>query len=304
MDTKYRYSLYEKLTHDITHEQASLLEQDGFVFNNKMHTWDKYESVFEAKTFYHLEYKTFAEVEVPVHEYEISEINNNIFRVAYIQKKPSWLFGWFKSFLHIRTKEENVSDSRFNELLNLQAEGDITWLEKVITPKMSKKRIHLTEKEAAEYLNSSNPIKLINKNIWTKKEKRELFWETTIKSEEYNDFMVNKEEIGRREEIRQVEINKVLVDQREVAEIDIPWYIPGVWSRMSNHHEWTLANFKAKVRIKYISWFNPLDPEFISRKDLEEQIIEIIENEHPNTVYIREREDMLDGFKIEKSRIG
>gem|GEM_PF-6068300 len=49
--------------------------------------------------------------------------------------------------------------------------------------------------------------------------------------------MVDKEEIGRREESRQIEINKVLVDQREVAEIDIPWYIPGVWSRMSNHHE-------------------------------------------------------------------
>lgn len=70
---------------------------------------------------------------------------------------------------------------------------------------------------------------------------------------------------------------------------------------MWNHQFWTIAEFSCEVVIKYISGFNPFDKKYFNKEDIREGVIDIIENEHYNTKFIREREDRRDWFKIEKT---
>lgn len=88
-----------------------------------MKTWDKYEEEYEEEIFVDAEYMEEREEEVQLNEYEIQSVNNNVYKVSYVDKrKQKGFFGFFRKVFSMRTKEERVTDDRFEELLSFQAE--------------------------------------------------------------------------------------------------------------------------------------------------------------------------------------
>ena len=108
----------------------------------------------------------------------------------------------------------------------------------------------------------------------------------------------------RSEEIEEEVIyEKIVVERRKAMSTNIYFYVPWIWSRSWNHKDGTIAEFSCDVEIIYLSWFNPLNSRYLNKKELQEEIIDIIEEEHPNTIYIRERNDGKDGYNIESSKV-
>lgn len=65
-------------------KQGERLVALGFRQNEELKTWDRYKERYEEKHFFDLEYSHEVEVNVPTSEYEIQEIDNEAFRVTYI----------------------------------------------------------------------------------------------------------------------------------------------------------------------------------------------------------------------------
>jgi len=92
---------------------------------------------------------------------------------------------------------------------------------------------------------------------------------------------------------------KIVIDRRIKMQNTLNYYVPWIWSQNWAHEYGSKAEFSCQVNINFISWFNPIDPEFFDEKIVKERVIEIINHEHPTTAYIREREDNMDWFNIE-----
>lgn len=161
----YFYPLPEHITLDFSDEQSKRLEAAGFAYNESTKSLEKYREEWAERALVDVEYEVLVPAEMPTHEYEVQGVSENVYRVSYLESRPSGFFGFFKKLLHFRTKEEGVSDSRFEELLEMQADGRISELEKTITPKLVKKRVTMTEKEFMAYLEGGKSARLVTKNV-------------------------------------------------------------------------------------------------------------------------------------------
>lgn len=298
----YNYQLQQTVSRDLIPIQQKIIEEDGFVYNEKLKTWDKYDIKYEEKVIVEVQYKTEIFDDVPLNEYSIKEVDNNVYNVKYYTSSDYNSFFWFfKRMFKRKQMEIWVDDRRYQQLLDMLSLWEIFELEKIITPTVVSRRVQLTEKEFLEYYNQGENIDIIKKWAWVKKEGVTIYGEMTIEEKDYEEKMKGKTMIDRKDHTERYMVDKQLSNQRALSEYNYQYYLPWVWSRASNHVRWTLANFVCKVSIKYITGFDPLDPKFINLEDIKKDIIDIIKSEHKNSQYIQERSDLKDGFSFERS---
>lgn len=299
----YRYRLPETVDVDISKGQKERLEAAGFAFNESTQSMERYREEWAERVLVDVTYEVEVPAEVPTHEYEVQAVDDKVYRVSYYEARPSGFFGFFKKLLHIRNKEEDVSDSRFDELLELQAEGKVSGLEKTITPKLVKRKVEMTEKEFMAYLEGGKSAKLVRKNAGTKVENVTRTGEATVKLEDFAEFAEGKRIVEEERRTEKYLKDKVLVDIRRPIETTIKFYQPGVWSHGRNHMEGSHAEFEATVRIRYMSGESPFDPDFFDRDGIAAGVETLIERYHPSAEHIRKRTDGRNGYEIEKQHI-
>lgn len=78
--TQYTYHLGSRIEKNIVSCQSTKLLSDGYVYNAKLATWDKYESVYDEIVYLDLTYLQDIEVEVPVSRY----LKHHTYTVDYI----------------------------------------------------------------------------------------------------------------------------------------------------------------------------------------------------------------------------
>ena len=304
---KYSYPLDQSIVLDYSTEQWEELLSQGYVFNESEKTYDLYEEKIEEREYVDFTYSELVSVESELREYQISE-QKKVINVKYkIVQQTEGLLGFFKkafnSFFY--KTEENINKSREDELDLLLEGWEIRDLQKIEVIKLIQVRKILTDKEIEELRNKWMKYSFI-RNTWEKRnEKISITKEkTSIPIDEYQSEYENTYDCNIFNRYKKKEIvEKLVVDRRIEMQTIINYYIPGVWSRSWNHKEGTIAEFSCQIIISYISWFNAFDTKFFNKKEVKESIIDIIEKEHPNTIYIRDRVDKKDGFEIENTEI-
>lgn len=303
MSWKYSYNLKDTVEIDISEDQAEELTQKGYLYNSSANTYDMYEEIYKKIPYISFEYIEEKEVEVPVVEVEVYE-TKKVKNVSY-KEKEKWFFGWFKNIAQkfFPKKESNVSEERIQELEIMVSKWEISDLEiqeKVESVKTVKK---VTQKEMLKLSEEKMPFTFLRQTREKKLEKQEIIYSEECSLEDYDNLYSEKKVISEEKYEKKVLEEKIVVDRRRTMTITQVFYIPGVWSKIYNHTDGTKASFNCKVIIKYLSWFNPYDSQYVDIEEIKEDVIKIIEDEHFNAQYIRAREDWLDGFNMEDSKI-
>lgn len=300
----YEYNLSDIVKCDFREEQKSDLIEKGYVFNEQDKTYDLYEEKFSEELFFDIMYKKEVVVNSPLSEYEIYTTKKT-FDVSYkILKKEKWFTGFFKNLYNrfISKKENDVDVRRLEELDLLISRWEIKDLKKIENISWTTEVRELTDAEISELKNKWVKHAFVKLLESTKEETTyEKVTLEKIREEDLNTKYDSVEKEVLREYKEEVLVEKIVVERRVEMENTLNYYVPGIWSKNWSHEHWSKANFTCKVVIEFISWFSPTDPKFFDAKSIKENVIDIINKEHPNTVYIREREDNLDWFNLEQS---
>lgn len=295
----YNYNLRSEVKEDISDRQAQELEEKGFIYNPSAQTYDLYEEVKAKRKIYTIEYYEEKEVDVPLVKIEVYE-TKKIKEVEYKVVEKSGIIGFFKKFTQklFPKKEVNVSDERIKELELQMAKGEIYDLS--IKEKMTSQKT--VQKVTQSYMNSLDiPFSFLWKTSETQKEIQKTLRTVDISEEElieYEDKEIVSEEMYEEEYVKE----KLIVERRRKLTITQDLYIPGIWSKDYNHPSGTKASFVGTLEITYLSGYNPYDERYVDLSDIKERLIKIIESEHGNAWYIRQRNDHQDGFNIEESK--
>lgn len=300
MAGRYNYNLHDTVEVDISEDQASELIQKWYVFNPEANTYDKYEEKYKKVPYISFEYIEEKEVAAPVVEIEVYE-TKKIKNVSY-KKKEVWFFWWFKNITQnfFPKKENNVSEERITQLEIMVSKWEIFNLE--IQEKIESLRV-IKKISKKEMLEMKIPFTFLRETKETKLEKQEVIHSEECDIEEFMEKYSEKEIVSEERFEKRILEEKIVVDRRKTLTVTQVFYIPGIWSMMYNHTEGTKASFNGRVEIKYISGFNPYDPQYIDIEEVKEDVIKIIWDEHFNAQYIRTREDWLDWFNIEETRV-
>lgn len=296
----YEYALKNSIKKDISTFQEQELLDDWYLYNEKEKTYDLYEEVKEKFTYVDFQYIDEIEMDVFLSEVEVYE-TGKVKNVSY-KKKEKWILWFFKNIAQkfFPIKELNVSEERIKELEMMLARGEIQDLEIQEKIETKKERKFLSNKEISEL---DIQYTFIWKTKKTKKEKERILSSRVEKLKDFEEKYSDKEIIDRKDIVKEEVIEKIVIDRRRKISTDIYYYVPWVWSNWKNHWEGSMAEFSCDIEIEYISWFNPFDSRYLNRNELKEEVIEIIEEEHPTTGYIRARADRKDWFNIEDTRV-
>jgi len=303
----YHYNLNKSLEVDLVDKQSKSLFDDWYKYNNKELSYDLYEEIFETKEYLDFIFFREAEVDSELSEYEILE-SVEVTDVKYkLLKKEEWFIGFFKNMINkfVSQKEINVNEQRIKQLqlqvsrkeikdLNINKRYSEEWVIKELTDL----EIKDFQKEWVKYsfIWTTSNIKKESVKIPVRKE-----W---VEKEDFIEKYEGKYEIRIEKEYSEKKLKeKIIVDRREVIEQTEYMYIPGVWSMDYNHEEWTVADFKWEFIVKTISWFNVHDEKYFNHEEIKEQLIDIIQDEHWMTQYMRQRDDNVDWFNIESSKL-
>lgn len=305
--SNYNYDLNKPLERDLTEKQSKKLLSEGFVYNSDDKTYDLYEEKFEDKEYVDFEYIEENNVESPVGQYEVFR-KKNVYDVKYkVLKKEEWFVGFFKNIFNkfISKKETDVSGERYDVLEMQLTRWEISELQKIESVKMVAGIEYLTEREEKKLRTQWIKYSFMKMTDKTKPETIKKSYNIT--KMEFKDYVKNYEQEYEtkiiEKYIEKVLKEKIIIERREIIEQTQYMYIPWVWSMFYNHKDGTKADFKWEIHITTISGFNIFDEEFLNVEELKEGLIDIIEEEHGTTEYIRAREDGKDGFAIEKETL-
>lgn len=300
MAWRYSYNLHDTVEVDISEDQSKELLEAWYIYNTEAGTYDKYEERYKQIPYIVFEYIEEKETEVPVLDIEIYE-TKKVKNVSY-KKKEKWIFWFFKNIAQkfFPIKEMNVSEERIKELEIMISKGEIFELE--IQEKIESWRV-VKKVTRKEMMKITTPFTFLKETQEKKLEKQEIIHSEECSVEEFQANYSEKEILSEERFNKKILQEKIVVDRRKIMTITQVFYIPGIWSMMYNHTEGTKASFNGRVEIKYISGFNPYDPQYIDIEEVKEDVIEIIWNEHFNAQYIRARDDWQDGFNIEETRV-
>jgi len=303
----YSYELEHSLTESYVELQAEKLIKEGFIFNSEEWTYDLYEKKYEEKEYIDFYYTEEIEVDSQLGEYKVYKNRKSINIKYKITKKEKWFTGFFKNIFNsfVFKTEENVSQSRIWELELLLAQWYIKDFQKIESFNIIGAIEKLTDNEIRELQKKNIKYSFIRNLDETKKEKiKNTNKQLGLEKEEFEKNYKNEFDIEIINHFKKKVLKeKIVVERRIVSEINVNFYIPGIWSRSWNHEHWTKAEFSCEVTIEYISWFNPFDKKYFKKDEIKEKIIEIIEKEHYNTTYIRVRDDKKDWFNIDSTTI-
>lgn len=305
--TKYKYKLEETIIEDYVSEQEEELFKLWYKYNSDAKTYDLYEEKYEDKKYVDFYYFEIKEQEFNLWEYEIYK-SQKVFDVKYkVLEKQKWFLGFFKNIVNkfIDKVERDVSESRISSLELSLSRWEIKDLQKIEKLKMVSSIELLTEVEEKKLKEKWIKYSFIRMTKETKIEKVRIRF--SLQKIDYKTYIDEYESIYETEIIntykKKVLIEKIIVDRRRVMESTINFYVPGIWSYNGKHIKGSEAWFTAKVVIRFISWFNPMDNNYFKAFNVKERVIEVIEKEHPNAIYIRQRWDELDWFNIEQTHI-
>ena len=305
--TKYNYKLNETLRESLVWEQEKSLFDEGFVYNKEEQTYDLYEIKYEEIEYVNFSYIEEKEVKSQLLEFEVFE-TKKVFDVKYkIIEKEKGLFWFFKNIFNrfVSKTEKDVSNERLNSLELRLGRWEISNLQKIESLKLKPSIVKMTENEEKKLREKWQKYSFLGKVDDYKNEIIEI--ENNLLDVEYKTYLQDYEpkyETFINERYKEkIQKEKLVIDRRKKMETTINFYIPWIWSYNGTHEFGSIAEFSCQVIIEFISGFNPLDDTYFSYKETKEKIIKIINKEHFNAKYIRERGDGLDGFNIENSHI-
>jgi hypothetical protein len=74
MTTKYEYELINGIERNLVPCQEKKLLEKGFIFNDRLKTWDKYDVEMEEKISYQLRYIKSETLDLPLNKYSFKKL--------------------------------------------------------------------------------------------------------------------------------------------------------------------------------------------------------------------------------------